>query len=1561
MLRNLTVSLCAAALVSIAAGQGTFAQRSNTIRAGILLVESQRTPPVNGVPSNFTPHVWFNLDSNRLMKPAGWNFVNPRASTEVTPQIQARWITLVGPGLAPNVGDRITKRQAAYWEVPLAAVGDSEIADYDVLLLSVRGFVSLNPTEREKLRRFVDHGGVLWVDFTSSATLDPINSVPLPFDINTTNLGLGRFSETQHPLFNFPNTINDSSILAMETDLGAGLQALNAVNITLTPLIGSAIADSVKLLPVAGAERGGTIAVGKLGDGYIMVTSRGVSTAINRVIVPRPPAPYDPNTGYLGLTPTSDRPGNAASALAINLMHLGAGHQSTGGGSRKSNSTFVDLFAPLLKRFDIEVAFQTGSRMYSQPATYKGLVVMTTSTQVIVMDANPGADLDGDGDPDDGLRDLALGFKYDVLWTSQVLTPNLSPPATAEVPDANGAPRDVIAVAGGGGELYLFDAFQLDPQGRITGTTTASPSNTIAPPSGVPPVWDSSADNRGPHAPTILEGMAYIVDSHAVGLSNRVGRVWMADLRTGQRMSSGGDWVVGGPTGTYGSIPDVTASATVGYIPVADNSGALDRVVYVPTRNYPTNTGAPTARAGIYSLWAGVRGETIKNKTIQVGSLVVNTRASDQGVQIFTPGGVHPLGLKLTIVDSNGNPWNEAQMGAVFVGGTPSQPAGGVLNFGLRPGGDVILMGPDGQPNTPDDLRIVLDYTLDWGFSTGLPLAFNPIIRGSLNLPDDGSNLRRIINTIALSPRGSIFVAHGSQTAGGALYAFKEDGRGQFKMTYRWEIFNQHQINLNQASPIQYREALVDTDPLTQFAPGFLAGPLGNMSFQSGPTVRNDTVYVTARAYKNVFVPVTIVLAFRAEPEPIQIRVGELPGNFTIVQPDLARSTSKSIPEQFSVLQPNQYVYERDPGSDSGTIRIENVSGTTRGPITHSLSTSQPIIIRRAGQPDLLLEPGATSTRWNPMLWFAVLHGVENSSPMLVTGETGFVTGTSMLPVILDTGNIGTPKGVVMGIDSTISPTDPFLASDALRPWQKQLYQMKIGSGGPPNIIPNPDIRWPQFGGAQSFDDWRVRYFQTVMDDGPALGVMGGEGALFVWQQNKLWSFSRSDFIVADEGRLSKFDPSGNPIWSSDQTVNAGNADQSNTGSVKPLVRPTRAYPLSSNELLVVDSGGDRVLRMDTAGREIRSISGFKIDPAFTPEGFESNEALTLRQPRDVVLYRSYEANPPNVTNPRPLEYWVRYVIADAGNKRLVEVIDRYEADPATRRVIGPIDLAPGNRAIGVLNWHSPASFSGKNYIYTSVARVWNEISGRYVLAAGIGGALPTKVDTGLDTPGGGGNKPREAGTGNGGIIVFDGANSTVVNEVVMPAIGPDVLWNESTGSFNSAPRPERPRQIGNVSSVTMRIVDSGGPILSIMFTDEGGAYEIVPVGATWRVRWMMPNEAYRVLRRQGAPPLTPWLGTPIDSNAMNLRAAYARRLDSGEVLLVNSFQGLTRNRQPYMGEVLQLDGLVDLNQQSNVNADPGFSFGKVNFGFRSKHVVFELPPVQGTRGIVIPVFADRR
>jgi hypothetical protein len=75
-----------------------YAQRTTTIRAGTLIIESQRTAPVGGIPINPEPHVWYNLDLDNGAKPASWDIVNPRAQTVLTQSLRDRWVILGGAG-----------------------------------------------------------------------------------------------------------------------------------------------------------------------------------------------------------------------------------------------------------------------------------------------------------------------------------------------------------------------------------------------------------------------------------------------------------------------------------------------------------------------------------------------------------------------------------------------------------------------------------------------------------------------------------------------------------------------------------------------------------------------------------------------------------------------------------------------------------------------------------------------------------------------------------------------------------------------------------------------------------------------------------------------------------------------------------------------------------------------------------------------------------------------------------------------------------------------------------------------------------------------------------------------------------------------------------------------------------------------------------------------------------------------------------------------------------------------------------------------------------------------
>jgi hypothetical protein len=180
------------ALVSSAFAQRGYAQRTQDIRAGIVVIDSAT---VGGQPDNPTPHAWYNLDSNTRIKPAGWNIFNPRALTTMTAAANARWsaIASVVGGPVPAVDATLTKRDASYWEVPLTTASDAVIQDYDVLLLSAYGNVSLNPIEREKLRTFVDNGGMLWIDVNADTItngIDLVNNFPLPFKMTGGGGGL---------------------------------------------------------------------------------------------------------------------------------------------------------------------------------------------------------------------------------------------------------------------------------------------------------------------------------------------------------------------------------------------------------------------------------------------------------------------------------------------------------------------------------------------------------------------------------------------------------------------------------------------------------------------------------------------------------------------------------------------------------------------------------------------------------------------------------------------------------------------------------------------------------------------------------------------------------------------------------------------------------------------------------------------------------------------------------------------------------------------------------------------------------------------------------------------------------------------------------------------------------------------------------------------------------------------------------------------------------------------------------------------------------------------------
>ncbi len=1575
MLRYLAVivGILSIGLANIAQAQ-SYAQHSNDIRAAVLLLDSA----VNGAgqPINFTPFAWYNLDADAGVKPPGMNIFNPAAATQVTGAIQTRW------NLAPAAfGNSMGKSTAGYWELRLSQASDIQLSNYDVLLLSAYGFTSLSSIEREKLRKFVDQGGVLWIDVNSASnfTNATVDTFPLPLQTLVTGPALLTNADAFAPLTTTPYILSLTSLEQIRSDRTSFATPLPQVAPLSWDIESWLDTDySMHFNSIAGSGVNPTVLEGRLGDGYVVVTSSAYAATLNRV--PTGAGTYNANSGFYAVPPVYDRTTQLAAKFAMNVIALSSTYSQPGGGARKTNSIPQDLLPPLLSNERINDA---GVQQNQTPVLYKGLLVVASGNKLKVYNAHPGTSLDGSTNFDGGIQDFSLGAGYDELWESQPMGATISAPTCAEIPGAN--VKDQIFVVDDQGILYAYSAFDL-----VGGTINPSRSTTVAPIYTVNPPqtcqFDTSKWWTGPYAPTFHDGLLYI--SSVATTPSSTGMVWIADpLSQGElkTLGSGNPWYVGSNNAT--TLPIPSGSPTVGDIPIQDNSGGYDRVMYLPGR--PSSVMGPTGTASVTSLWLGTRGESPPPSSItySAGDVTITTRAARQGLPIYLEGAGtnqlanRSLGVKLTVLHANtGIPFTNSEMTQYFTG-LYSQAPSAIPGLG---NGVLTFFTTSDISQIPGGVNIRLDYSINWEQVANLSGANTTlIIRGQLYVPDDyvdyvGDDRRRIVGNIAMSPRGTIYFVTSTQLIGpafthqdcGSFYAVREDiGRGGFRLLTRYQLYPRHNVPINRIASgtdepgeVNYEQTFEDSDGLLSLpGTGILAGKdFSQLTFIGTPSVRGNIVYVTAMGLKppvgGIRPPFGLLLAFKAEPETPTIRVGNIQDGFSLRQFDIDRSFNHNAPNSTNDMAQGQFTYDRN----EGLIRFDNLMTTNRGVMVNAFSTSQPVVLRRTNMPDQLIDPDSTNAKWTPLLWYTVLHGVQVQGSAFTSGNSVFVPCRSVIPnlaALIATG-IPTFSGMIYAYNGVIAPDDPFLQTypDKSRQWMHQLWQ--IGPSFPGPVGPtgaNPDILWPQLVGVTGLQDYVIRARQTTLGSADAcFGVVGGEGSLAAWGTDPAASpanggvtlFQKADIFVADEGRLGRYDAVGNPLWISSATSNTGYIDQGSVGSIKQLVRPVRSYPGVGNDIAVADPGGNRVARIDLSGNELRSITSFKVDPLNVPDGFVASESTSLNAPRDVAFFRTYSA----------VELDNHYLIADSGNKRILEVVDRFSID-VNRNVTGTIDT-------GVLVWHSPANFTGKDFEYNTIARIYEPVSQRYYYLAAIGGAAPARIDSGLDSnPGGTVQTTRESTNGNGGIVIFDPldpSKNVIVNQVVVPDVPVNALWNFQTGSFNSLDRPSHTHTLTNVNSVTASIqLDSSAnlPRVALMITDSTGVYEAWLQNPTndpsqpWYVDWMLPNEVYRALRRQGNNP-------PAGSSALDLRATYARRLSDGDVMVVNGYFGTTLGGAEFKGEVLQINGGFDA---APTLVSEGFNLNKPNLGFDLGMIAFQLPPIQGARGLVLPVFADRR
>jgi hypothetical protein len=1473
------------------------------VRCGILLLQSTASFWARGVPTNADPYVFYNLERRQDLRPPSWEFENPLAPGTVTPEIKARWDAIVSGTGQPQyqLGQRLTKNMAAYWEVDLAKLSSKAITQYDVLLIHAPNAfsdpLSLNPEEREKLRAFMDAGGILWFDKATLQTMDPINGFPVAFQVTSAGTN-PRVVQPFHPLLNFPYRLGgfESAYMGSHRGRHAIIRAdLASVGLSGYEGVFSPIGpDFDRINPVIANSAGVVVGVAPIGNGFFVVTSNNVVSRINEpagggsVGIGGNSGPYA-GENFLNIPVTELK-------FAYNVIGLAMGFSAQSKGNRRLNASFEPLGAPLLENWvEPSLSLSQGDHTtYVPPALFKGLVFVTAGTRLYAFKADPSRDLDLDGLTDDGFQDASIGATRDLVWQSVDLPAPLSPPTAVEV--AGSSVRDQVYVVDGAGNLHVFQAFPRGANGRLLGPSPIAPVATISPPS--PPVI-SGPPNRGPYAPLFLDGLVYVYDTYVPGFGQRRGRVWVADAFSFQPVQTFGRWVVEGNTSP--PLPEPSGPGTIGTIRIDDVTSGVDYVLYVPHRS--ELTGTPV---GVSSIWIGAKGESPVQVDRLPTSLQITTRASLVGLRLYVPGGASPFGVRISLVEDTGRPLTPSEV-AAYLDGTITQFAPGRLNLGLR------------QP-LPLNIGVRVDYFLDWGaVSAG---GSNRFIRGQLFFPDDIQRQQYVVKSMALAPNGNLFVTTSNEDRGGSLYCIREETRGRFRLLYRWDLHDGFRVALNNTTLAQVPPVIEDRDDLWPiFFPSANPYPrLTRIHFHGNPVIHRDICYVTVSAvvtrpgFPFGFGQNAYILAFDADPKPREIRLnGPVPSGLRLRQPDISASNNKFQPERFVVAQQDQI--EILP--EAGIIRFDNLMAGTSGPMRNAFSTSMPVIISGNGIPESLFDPNTTGSRWSPLLWYFGVQQMMTEAPPLVMGDTIYAVGTSLLPGFLQNPPIFRPQGVLFAMDSEIPPNDPSIITIPGQPGLKQVRWIIADSSMPMGFRANPHVRWPSSQGVQSFDDFRTRLSQTVLRfSNEALGVIGGEGTLIAWGEVGLYGFNRGATLVADEGRIVEVDSGGFALWASDTSFEWFSDGNTNILKSQKLQRPTKVYRVAEREFAVVDTGANRIVRIDKSAGEVRTLERLLLDPTYRPVGWNEGDPLDLRQPRDVAVWVDLV---PQANNPlsfrAPVELWVHYLIADTGNRRLIELIDRYVANNAGE-VFDVVRDTNGVPQLGVLFWHTPADLSGKRWQYTAIKRFQIGVdpstgNARFVYVAGIGDMMPTAENTGLAPPTGTGL--RETGGGPGGLVVFDPNGNQVVNEFVLP-----------NGS--------RQRIVG-VSSVSVRATGIQGNDLTyaIMFADQNGVYEITDPDrdGVWTTLWMLPNSVYESIR------------------GVKLRAVSAQRLLNGQVLITNASYGSTASGATFLGEVTQWRD--DYN--------PALP----NLGFTTNSVIFELPPVVGTRGLRLPQFAIRQ
>ena len=1536
-MRWILVGVASASMLSAWADGRGYEPRTVPVNAGVVMFNANDTL-VRDV------YTFYAMDRRTDLKPLGLSFRNPFAPAGTT------------------------RNQAAYWLVDVSRLNDNQLARYKILLISRTSWDRMTAEIREKLRRFVDGGGTLWVDMPqqgASGTLffPEVAPVANRQPINIVNLN--------HPLLRGYYTLTPAEIANLGLrGRGFGGGALNiSANRPVLQIVTAVDANT----PV--------IAAATYGSGRIIVSAAGIAAAINAPLVRTDGSVPEQAREYrMEAVPDLEL------KFAYNLVRWAGAGSSDAFNARRANAVADQYGAPLGIRWrdsNTQYSLQNGA-----PVVYGGLVFVVSGTRLICYDAVPSRDLDGDGRADDGIPDYERGESFDKVWEVN-LGGQSSPPVVVETP------RGLQVVVLVGTQVRGYWALPRNAQGRIPEFgeqvwSVDSPVSAASPP--------TTADGQIP-APIVIDNTLLLVPSlHPAGTQQSAGfyAVLLSDppqvvLSSGNisppawfqpRTGSAGNWL----------LPPVA-----GYVPNYGQGGGNDIVVYFGTTRDVGGTGT-NQQEGIQAFWIGAKGEVLTPATNSAGVYLGYLRSRITGrARYYVPDDIsNPLHPRVFRIHKTTRAIEDITQNCVF--NPPAEQ--GRINYS----GDIT------------EYTFIVDYYIDWAYATN----FNIMFRTFASLPpfSEGSTVPpQRLRGFTLAPNGVLYITTGTDgtdpnTASGSVIALQEQSpptqqqtRGGSKVLWRWQSHGGYsQIVPGSTDPIIVPPSAIYREPNEyfmrfvgrflrfshDFAPNANAEPQRqwmNFTFRGAPIYYDGAVYAFAEGQARVGpfgFPYTVIVALDAEPEQFVIDLCApiaATGDVRISQRDYGRSGPNPITNIVSTLtySPNSPNPDIKVDFTTGQIRITGFAQADGGGqirlLENVLSLTQPVQVSIGNTFNTLVDPDSIAGNWNNLRWYAVLLGQQLKANPVVVGDTMYLPCEITVPT--DSGL--QTFGGILGI-----ATDPYRL-------QPDLAQRKDQAGTIPRVDPNNPlkyqsiIRWPfiddlitdleENPDPGAFLRELFRRFAEGFKTGTGLSPIAvGEGLLVISSSQGLHAYSRQSTIIADESRLLEVDTAGRVVWSTENTqLDFYTGSIVSSKARYPITPNARVYRYGENELLIVEPERNRIAIIDRAGAEIRTITQFIPDrvPLRDNNGnitriidlrdeawaaannlpgsnYIAGAPTNLRNPTDVTVWTEFvpkERNP--YTYRQQLEYWIHYTITDAGNARVVDIVDRYQADPQTYTVGAPVqhpDLGP---MLGVLYWMTPSQRLERAYRYVSAQRFeyWDGTQTRIGFATLVQNTAASAFEaTGMDDP----LDPR---TPEAGMITLQ----LIVN------------GRDQTIYIRRMTLPDR-RDVPILAPVAIDTAKKsasgqGDAGLYLLVTTSTGVYELqVPltgtVGDTLPVTWMLTNEAYTnaVRRRIGGNDLAD------DGNGNLLRPILfkprqARYLPNGNVLIVNGYNGTTLVRsgnsvveREFPGEVFELEA----NNYNPRRDDLGFSNASIVWS------TLDRPELSGSSQLRKPSSADR-